>query len=173
MRRVARDSVLAPSRSDDPHTRPPPDLDAERVLIRVAECVQGEVELAMTCHPSLDYGRTAPAWELSADRHQASTQDDADLPRLLLVSDLNMGIEIERADVQRGRGRVETDIERDRATVQRLAQLGRVGRVLDQSTPEQVVYESHPWILAHRSDRNAPGFPRRVSRPREGRNRAW
>ena len=45
------------SRPDDPHTRPPPDLDAERVLVRVAECVQGEVEVDLSCHPRLDYGR--------------------------------------------------------------------------------------------------------------------
>ena len=64
------------SRPDDPHTRPPPDLDAERVLVRVAECVQGEVEVDLSCHPVLDYGRRTPEWELSEDLHLATTQDD-------------------------------------------------------------------------------------------------
>ena len=92
---VVRDALtIGPwrARSDDPHTRPPPDLDAERVLVRIAECVQGEVDIAMSCHPSLDYGRQAPQWELSDDLHAATTQEDAQLPRLLLVTDLNMGI---------------------------------------------------------------------------------
>ena len=88
------------SRPDDPHTRPPPDLDAERVLVRVAECVQGEVEVDLSCHPVLDYGRRTPEWELSEDLHLATTQDDDELPKLVLSSDLNLGIETERVEAR-------------------------------------------------------------------------
>ncbi len=100
---VVRDALtIGPwrARSDDPHTRPPPDLDAERVLVRVAECVQGEAEIDLWCRPMLDYGRIAPEWDLSADRHLASTQDDGSAPRLLLRSDLNLGVEIERIEAR-------------------------------------------------------------------------
>ena len=87
-------------RPDDPHTRPPPDLDAERVLIRVAECLQGEVQVDLACHPSPDYGRGAVTWELAEDRHSATTAADGDAPALVLTSDLNLGIEHQRAEAR-------------------------------------------------------------------------
>jgi hypothetical protein len=64
----------------------------------------------------------------------------------------------EVADVQRGRGRVEADIERDRRVVERFAQLAGVGRVLDQAAPHEVVYESHAAIVPHPAVRQTPGF---------------
>ncbi len=100
---VVRDALtIGPwrERSDDPHVRPPPDLDAERVLVRVAFCVQGEAEVDLTCHPILDYGRHHVTWSLSEDRHSANTEDDDELPRLVLTSDLNLGIEHERIEAR-------------------------------------------------------------------------
>ena len=84
-------------RADDPHTRPPPDLDAECVLVRTATCVQGEVPVQLSCHPRFDYSRVAPDWELADDRHSARTTA-ADQPALVLTTDLNLGIELERAE---------------------------------------------------------------------------
>jgi hypothetical protein len=53
--------------------------------------------------------------------------------------------------VQARSGGVESDVERDRARVQVLAQLVQVGGVLQQATPEQVVdYLGHAVIVAHR-----------------------
>ncbi len=40
-----------------PHTRPPADADAEHVLVRVAECLDGWVEVELVCEPAFDYGR--------------------------------------------------------------------------------------------------------------------
>ncbi len=101
---VVRDALtIGPwrERSDDPHTRPPPDLDAERVLVRVAECVQGEVELELLCRPMADYGRGAVDWELSDHRHRATaTGDETAAPRLLLTSDLNLGVEQHRIEAR-------------------------------------------------------------------------
>jgi GH15 family glucan-1,4-alpha-glucosidase len=86
-------------RPDDPHTRPPPDQDAQWVLVRVAVCVQGEVPVELTCHPRFDYARVAPEWELADDRHSATATADGQ-PRLMLTSDLNMGVELERIEAR-------------------------------------------------------------------------
>ena len=40
-----------------PHTRPPTDEDADHLLVRVAMCLEGEVEMELTCEPVFDYGR--------------------------------------------------------------------------------------------------------------------
>ena len=87
-------------RPDDPHTRPPPDLDAERVLIRVAECLQGEVDMNLLCRPAPDYGRGAVAWTLADDRHSATTGGDGDAPDLLVTSDLNLAVEHQRLEAR-------------------------------------------------------------------------
>ncbi len=47
-----------------PHTRPPADADADHLLVRVVECVDGWAEVELVCEPAFDYGR-APA-ELGA-----------------------------------------------------------------------------------------------------------
>ena len=86
-------------RPDDPHTRPPPDLDAEQVLVRVATCLQGEVPVELTCHPRPDYARVAPDWELADDRHRATTTAEGQ-PPLVLSTNLNLGIEIERVEAR-------------------------------------------------------------------------
>jgi alpha,alpha-trehalase len=83
-------------RPDDPHTRPPPDLDAECVLVRTVTCVQGEVPIELSCHPRFDYGRAPPEWKLAEDRHSATVIAE-DQPELVLTTDLNLGVELERA----------------------------------------------------------------------------
>jgi GH15 family glucan-1,4-alpha-glucosidase len=100
---VIRDALtIGPwrERSDDPHIRPPPDLDAERILVRVALCVQGEAEVDLICHPILDYGRHHVSWTLAEGLHSAATEEDDELPRLVLTSDLNLGIEHERLEAR-------------------------------------------------------------------------
>ena len=56
-----RDALtLGPRRGVDaitPHTRPPTDEDADHLLVRVAMCLEGEVEIELTCEPVFDYGR--------------------------------------------------------------------------------------------------------------------
>jgi GH15 family glucan-1,4-alpha-glucosidase len=98
---IVRDALtIGPwrKRPDDPHRRPPPDLDAERVLLRVVECVQGEAEVDLMCHPMPDYARQRASWELSDDLHTA-TLDGAG-PGVVLVSDMNMGIEADRVEAR-------------------------------------------------------------------------
>lgn len=91
---IVRDGLtIGPWRDEDgdPHARPPTDYDAEHMLVRTAECVQGEVDLLLIVNLLSDYGAERPAWSLADDRHLAET--DAGELRLHLATDLNMGIE--------------------------------------------------------------------------------
>src|SRR6187431_3403452 len=47
-----------------PHTRPPADDDAEHLLVRTVECLDGSVEVELICEPVFDYGREPAEWEL-------------------------------------------------------------------------------------------------------------
>src|SRR5579863_4430785 len=51
------------SESPDTHTRPPTDHDAENLLVRTIECVQGEVPVALVCSPAFNYGREPARWK--------------------------------------------------------------------------------------------------------------
>jgi GH15 family glucan-1,4-alpha-glucosidase len=77
-----------------PHTRPPADDDAYHALVRVVMCLDGEVEIELTCEPVFDYGRVTAEWTLSEDAHTADASG-AGLT-LRLRSDLLMGVEGDR-----------------------------------------------------------------------------
>ena len=66
---VVRDALtMGPTRGPDnvtPHTRPPADDDAEHVLVRVAECLSGRVEMEMVCEPVFDYGDIPASWTMA------------------------------------------------------------------------------------------------------------
>ena len=52
--------VMGPRQGPDtvtPHTRPPADDDAEHLLVRTVECLEGTVEVELVCEPAFDYGR--------------------------------------------------------------------------------------------------------------------
>jgi GH15 family glucan-1,4-alpha-glucosidase len=72
---IVRDAlIIGPRRGIDkitPHTRPPTDEDAEHLLVRVAMCLSGEVEMELTCEPAFDYGRVPAEWTVSEDGHSA------------------------------------------------------------------------------------------------------
>src|SRR6185437_10942210 len=86
---VVRDALtMGPRTHEDeitPHTRPPADDDAEHVLVRTVECVEGQVEIELVCEPAFDYGR-APA-----DRHTADASGAG--VTLRLATDLALGVE--------------------------------------------------------------------------------
>ena len=60
---VVRDALtMGPTDHEDtitPHTRPPADDDAEHMLVRTVECLEGSVEMELLCEPLFDYGRVA------------------------------------------------------------------------------------------------------------------
>jgi GH15 family glucan-1,4-alpha-glucosidase len=91
-----RDALTMAPRSgpDDttPHTRPPADDDADHVLVRVAVCLSGEVEVEVVCEPAFDYGRTPAGWTIEdADAHTADAAGAGQ--SLRLRSDLDLGRE--------------------------------------------------------------------------------
>ncbi|MBV9414207.1 MAG: glycoside hydrolase family 15 protein [Solirubrobacterales bacterium] len=86
--------AMGPRRGDDtitPHTRPPTDEDAEHMLVRIVRCIEGSVEVELTCEPGFDYGRTLPEWTLTPDRHRADASG-SDL-KIRLQTDMLLGVE--------------------------------------------------------------------------------
>jgi alpha,alpha-trehalase len=78
-----------------PHTRPPADDDADHVLVRTVECLEGNVEVEVVCEPVFDYGRTPAEWTLvNGDRHVVDATGAGQTVRLR--SDLALGIERNR-----------------------------------------------------------------------------
>ena len=93
---VVRDALtVGPWDHEDqitPHTRPPVDVDADHMLVRTVECVEGEVEVELICEPIFDYGRTPAEWSLvNGDRHVADATGAGQTVRL--QTDLALGVE--------------------------------------------------------------------------------
>jgi GH15 family glucan-1,4-alpha-glucosidase len=75
-----------------PHTRPPADDDAEHILVRTAECVDGDVEMELVCEPILDYGDIPANWALAdATGHVADATGVG--VTLRLHTDMSVGVE--------------------------------------------------------------------------------
>jgi alpha,alpha-trehalase len=76
------------------HRRTPTDYEADHVLLRTVRCVNGEVQLSLSCEPGFNYGAKPAHWEYGGDayRETVARADDGDVT-LRLTSDLNLGIE--------------------------------------------------------------------------------
>jgi len=87
--------TMGPSHGPDkvtPHTRPPADDDAEHVLIRTVECLEGSVEIELVCEPAFDYGRVPAEWTMVGD--DAHSADASGAGRTFRLStDMLIGIE--------------------------------------------------------------------------------
>ncbi|HEY2719471.1 MAG TPA: glycoside hydrolase family 15 protein [Solirubrobacteraceae bacterium] len=96
---IVRDAlVLGPRRGEDvvtPHTRPPTDEDAEHMLVRMAMCLDGEVEMELTCAPVFDYGRTPATWTVAENGHAAEASADGEVT-IGLRTDMAVGVEGDR-----------------------------------------------------------------------------
>jgi GH15 family glucan-1,4-alpha-glucosidase len=92
---LVRDALtLGPRRGVDlvtPHTRPPTDEDADHVLVRVALCLGGEVDIELTCEPVFDYGRTPAEWSIADEGHRADASGEG--LTLRLQTDMAVGVE--------------------------------------------------------------------------------
>ena len=87
-----------------PHTRPPADEDAEHMLVRTVECLEGRVEVELICEPMFDYGRAQAEWTLvDGSRHIADATGAGQTIRL--HTDLALGVEGNRV---RARHTLET-----------------------------------------------------------------
>ena len=104
---VIRDVLLiGPWRADRPGTssyrRAPTDHQAESVLLRTARCLSGSIDLLLECEPAFDYGRHRGTWRhTEAGYAQAEVTADDGALRLLLTTDLNLGLEGPRALARR------------------------------------------------------------------------
>jgi alpha,alpha-trehalase len=81
------------------HTRPPTDYDADHLVVRIIECIQGEVQVEIVCEPMLDYGATPARWSVAQSGEEGVCMMDAtdDVTAFRLFSDIRMGIEGNRA----------------------------------------------------------------------------
>jgi GH15 family glucan-1,4-alpha-glucosidase len=77
------------------HTRPPTDYDADHLLVRIIECIQGQVQVEIVCEPMLDYGTTAASWTFVENGESGVCMLDAtdEVTDFRLFSDIRMGIE--------------------------------------------------------------------------------
>ena len=93
---IVRDALtMGPRGHDDeitPHTRPPADDDADHVLVRTVECLEGRVEVELVCEPAFDYGRTPAEWTLLDGGRDAADATGAG-QTIRLRSDLALGVE--------------------------------------------------------------------------------
>jgi GH15 family glucan-1,4-alpha-glucosidase len=81
------------------HTRPPTDYDADHLVVRIVECIQGQVQVEIVCEPMLDYGATAATWSVVQSGEEGVCMMDAtdDTTAFRMFSDIRMGIEGNRA----------------------------------------------------------------------------
>jgi len=80
------------------HTRAPTDFDADHLLVRWVECVQGQVQVEVVCEPMLAYGATPARWSVADTGEEGGYALDAgdgegESKALRLYSDMRMGTE--------------------------------------------------------------------------------
>jgi alpha,alpha-trehalase len=75
-----------------PHTRPPADDDADHILVRTVECLDGSVEVELVCEPVFDYGREPANWTLVDNQGHAADASGAG-QTVRLSTDMSIGIE--------------------------------------------------------------------------------
>ncbi|WP_280273152.1 glycoside hydrolase family 15 protein [Nocardia wallacei] len=98
---IVRDAlVLGPWHNNDKRSRTyrrtPRDWDAEHILLRTVKCVNGVVELELTCEPSFDYHRGVASWAYTGQVYEQATATCADVPgapELTLTTDMRLGLE--------------------------------------------------------------------------------
>jgi GH15 family glucan-1,4-alpha-glucosidase len=79
------------------HTRPPTDHEADHLLVRTIECVQGEVPVELICAPKFAYGRTAATWSMvEGELNHALDATDGEMT-VRLLSDMRVGVDGDRA----------------------------------------------------------------------------
>src|SRR6187397_428585 len=87
--------TIGPRQHEDrvtPHTRPPADDDADHMLVRTVECLEGNVEVELVCEPAFDYGREPARWSLvDEDGHTAEATGAGQ--KFQLSTDMSIGLE--------------------------------------------------------------------------------
>jgi GH15 family glucan-1,4-alpha-glucosidase len=71
--------------------------EADFTLVRVAECIEGEVDLEMVCAPRFNYGADSPIWT-KGEFGEATAEGSKCGTKLALATDLNLEIGPGRAE---------------------------------------------------------------------------
>ena len=80
------------------HRRSPTDHEADHVMLRLIECVQGSVEIKLECEPAFDYGGLAADWSYPGSGYgEALARSEGIDLELRLFTDLRLGFEGPRA----------------------------------------------------------------------------
>ena len=95
---VVRDALTitewAPSGRDERGMRRPhPRQEADRTLVRIATCIDGEVEVELDCRPSFEYGSQAASWADAPDGELKARGGDQSVN---LATDIDPSVEGER-----------------------------------------------------------------------------
>ncbi len=75
------------------HRRTPGDFDARHVLVRIATCIHGVVDLTLKCAPSFDYGIEDARWEYGGPGYGQVVTTTPGTVQLCLAGNLRLGIE--------------------------------------------------------------------------------
>ncbi|GAA2015201.1 glycoside hydrolase family 15 protein [Nakamurella flavida] len=75
------------------HRRSPTDTDARHVLLRTIKCVNGTVDLSVSCEPVFDYARIGATWAYPGEDYGTIVATADGQPTLTLTSSLRMGVE--------------------------------------------------------------------------------
>jgi len=95
---IVRDALTVGPWHDDEggrhsdHVRAPTDEDADHLLVRTIECIQGQVQVELTCEPVFDYARTPATWTMAGEDWYAADATDG-TTTIRLLSDLRIGLE--------------------------------------------------------------------------------
>jgi GH15 family glucan-1,4-alpha-glucosidase len=141
---VVRDGLTVGPWHDDhadetSHTRPPTDQDADHMLVRVIECVQGSVQVEVVCEPMFDYGREPAQWSNHDGNWSAAEATCSTGMTLRLHSDLRLGIEGSRARAR------HTLVEGEKRYVALGWAHGIEGPRDLQDAEERLLYTEHYW----------------------------
>ncbi|MCW3027997.1 MAG: glycoside hydrolase [Solirubrobacterales bacterium] len=80
------------------YRRSPTDHDADHVMLRMIECVQGSAEIKLDCEPAFDYGGLAADWAYTGPGYNEAVAHSEGMDiELRLVTDLRLGFEGPRA----------------------------------------------------------------------------
>jgi alpha,alpha-trehalase len=83
---------------DETYQRPPGDHQGERTLVRTFECINGTVDVEISCEPVFGYGLNDASWEYDGPAYgRAIAHGGSDDPELRLVTDLRLGFESRNA----------------------------------------------------------------------------
>jgi alpha,alpha-trehalase len=79
---------------DAEYVRPPGDHKADKILVRLMECINGSVDVELSCDPVFDYGRTDARWSYAGRGYGDALAHGRDGdPRMRLTTGLRVGFE--------------------------------------------------------------------------------